>query len=331
MRAFSGAFLFGIPSLYTLETWELGTFTEPTKLLILLGIALLVSVTLAHFAGFRMEPPTLFRSVDQAVDAVAVGAVSAVVVLAVLSRIGPSETLQANVARVVIQIVPLSMGVAVANAVFARGRARQWEHSEQTGDDAQAPVGPWKATLGDVAATVVGAALLGFSIAPTEEIELIAAELGLANALALVALSLVSTHMIVFASAFDPERHLRRPRSVFRTPLGETLMAYVVSLLVAGLALYMFGRLDLSTPLGYILAQVLVLGLPAAVGGAAGRLVARARRGSAVARMARLSNATARGLAIRNRSVDRAHPSSSAWRSARPSCSASSACSYTCR
>ena len=274
MRAFAGAFMFGIPSLYTLETWDLATFTEPTKLLIMLGIALLVSVALAHFAGFRLEPPTLFRSIDQAVDAVAVGVVGAVVVLLVLNRIGPDDPFQVNVARVVIQIVPLAMGVAVANAVFARGRARHWETTEQDDEAHHTRVGPWKATLGDIAATVVGASLLGFSIAPTEEIELIAAELGLVNALALIALSLISTHIMVFAGAFDPERHLRRPRSFFRTPVGETLMAYVVSLFVAAVALYMFGRLDASTPPYYALLQVLVLGLPAAVGGAAGRLVA---------------------------------------------------------
>ena len=87
MRAFSGALLFGIPSLYTLETWELGTFTEPAKLLLLLGTALVVSVALAYFAGFRLEPPTLFRSVDQAIDALAVAAVASVVTLAVLNRI----------------------------------------------------------------------------------------------------------------------------------------------------------------------------------------------------------------------------------------------------
>jgi putative integral membrane protein (TIGR02587 family) len=285
VRAFSGAFMFGIPSLYTLETWELGTFTEPTKLFIMLGVALVVAVALAHFAGFRMEPPTLLRSLDQGIDAVAVGAVGAIVVLLVLNRIGVDEPFHVNVARVVIQIVPLSMGVAVANAVFARGRSRGWEHTEQEDDgegggnkeeegEEQQPVGPVKATLGDIAATVVGASLLGFSIAPTEEIELIAAELGLVNAVALVVLSLVSTHIMVFAGAFDPERHVRRPRSIFRTPIGETLMAYVVSLFVAGAALYMFGALDAASPPAYTLMQVLVLGLPAAVGGAAGRLVA---------------------------------------------------------
>jgi hypothetical protein len=61
MRAFSGAFLFGIPSLYTLETWDLGTFTDPPKLLGLLGIALLASLALAHLSGFRLLTHMLFR------------------------------------------------------------------------------------------------------------------------------------------------------------------------------------------------------------------------------------------------------------------------------
>jgi uncharacterized membrane protein len=46
-----------------------------------------------------------------------------------------------------------------------------------------------------------------------------------------------------------------------------------LSLLVALAALLLFDRIEWGDPLGEIVTMVLVLGLPAAVGGAAGRLV----------------------------------------------------------
>jgi uncharacterized membrane protein len=51
-------------------------------------------------------------------------------------------------------------------------------------------------------------------------------------------------------------------------------MAYLISLLVACAALFLFDRLDAGASLAYELTQILVLALPTAVGGAAGPLVA---------------------------------------------------------
>jgi uncharacterized membrane protein len=103
---------------------------------------------------------------------------------------------------------------------------------------------------------------------------LVAASLPFGHLLALIAASLAITHMIVFSSGFDPERRLDRSRSYFGTPLSETAMAYLVSLLVAYAALFLFNRLDTGAPLAYVLSQTLILALPTAIGGAAGRLVA---------------------------------------------------------
>ena len=273
VRAFSGTYLFGIPMLYTLETWEIGSSLRPGKLFLLLAIAFLVSFALAYFAGFRIEPPSLGSSLEQGLEAVAVSVVASAAVLLLLNRVGPADPLGAILGRIVVQVIPLSMGVAVANALFSRGRARGWERGEEV-QPSRRPVERWKATLGDVAATVAGGALVGFSIAPTEEIQLLAAELTLGHQLALIALSPLITHMIVFSSEFDPERRLARSRSFFGEPVSETTMAYLVSLLISYAALFLFDRLDAGAPFAYVLAQTLVLGLPTAVGGAAGRLVA---------------------------------------------------------
>jgi uncharacterized membrane protein len=81
----------------------------------------------------------------------------------------------------------------------------------------------------------LGALFLSFSIAPTDEISMLAAELDYAHALALIALSLLLTYVIVFASGFGTGQH--EQQGPFQSPLTETVLAYVLSPGRAGRAL----------------------------------------------------------------------------------------------
>lgn len=95
-----------------------------------------------------------------------------------------------------------------------------------------------------------------------------------AGLLAVVGLSLVVSYTVVFASGFFNERKRRTQVGVLQRPVAETLASYVVALVVSALMLWMFDNLALGEPLREMVSRVLVLGLPAAVGGSAGRLVA---------------------------------------------------------
>ena len=99
---------------------------------------------------------------------------------------------------------------------------------------------------------------------------MLAAELDYAHLLALIGLSLLLSYIIVFASEFGTGQGTQP--GPFQSPLTETVMAYLVSLLVALLSLYLFDQIELDDPLGRTVSLVLVLGLPATIGGAAGRL-----------------------------------------------------------
>ena len=268
LRAVSGGFIFATPLLYTMEMWWIGTTAELWKLLLFLGLASLISLALARTrtGGFK-EETGLFATIEQAVDGVAVGIVGAVVVLTVLNRIQVSDPLDSILGKVIVQAVPLSIGAAVANAIFGRHGERSREGVEP-GEEAQSVA---QAFIADFGATIIGAIFLAFSIAPTDEVPMLAAELDYAHQLALIALSLVLTYVIVFASGFGTGQH--EQRGPFQSPLTETVLAYLLSLLVALAALFLFDRIEWGDPLGEIVAMVLVLGLPAAVGGAAGRLV----------------------------------------------------------
>jgi putative integral membrane protein (TIGR02587 family) len=267
IRAFSGAFLFGTPLLWTMEMWWIGTFVELWKLLIFLVLAFAVNVHLTYFAGFK-EQRTFHASLTQAVEAVAVGVVTSVIVLLVLNRISLGDPLDTVLGKVAIQAIPLSIGASAANALLAM------RNNGGEGDDEEPePDSPWRAVLNDLGATIAGGIFIGFSIAPTAEIPTLAAELGYWHEIALVGLSLLVTYAIVFESDFSPQRRQKETRGLFQRPITETVMAYFVSLFVALVALYLFDQFEISDPIFPVISQVLVLGLPTAVGGAAGRVV----------------------------------------------------------
>ena len=269
LRAVSGGFIFATPLLYTMEMWWIGTTAELWKLLLFLGLASLISLGLARTrtGGFK-EQTDRFATIEQAVDGVAVGIVGAIVVLAVLNRIQVSDPLDSILGKVIVQAVPLSIGAAVANAIFGRHGERSREGEEQGEEEEQSVM---QAFLADFGATTIGAMFLAFSIAPTDEVPMLAAELDHAHQLALIGLSLLLSYIIVFASGFGTGQH--EQAGAFQSPVTETVMAYVLSLLVVLISLYLFDQIEREDPLGHIVAMVLVLGLPATIGGAAGRLV----------------------------------------------------------
>lgn len=272
LRAVGGGFIFAIPLLYTMELWDIGVTAELWKLLLFLGLAFLISLGLAHSrsGGFKTDT-SAFATLEQAADGVAVGIVGAAIVLLVLNRIQPGDPWPGITGKVIAQAVPLAIGAAVANAIFGARGERSRQGDEEESGDAQHARDARSAFLADLSATTIGAIFLAFSIAPTDEVAILAAELTYRHLVAVIGLSLLLSYIVVFASGYGADRE-RQP-GPFQSPLTETVLAYVVSLLVALAALALFDRIDSGDPPLEIVALVLVLGLPASVGGAAGRLV----------------------------------------------------------
>lgn len=263
VRAFSGAYIFGIPLLFTMEMWWIGEYANRWKVIAFLGIAVTANLGLNYVAGFKRKG-SLGAAFEQTIDAVAVGLVAALGMLLVLNRINPSDPLDSMVGMVVIQAVPLSIGASVANEVFG------WHgEKDRQGDNHDHHLQPWQELISDIGATAIGGIFIGFSIAPTEEVQMLAAGLGYVHVIALIVFTLLLSYGIVFASGFDR----RPPEGLFQQPATETALAYVVSLLVAFTTLYLFDQIHLNDPLKFTVEQVLVLGVPTTVGGAAGRLV----------------------------------------------------------
>jgi len=265
VRAFSGAFLFGVPLLYTMEMWWLGETSRPGDLLLLLGIALIANFALVTAAGFK-HGASLFSRVEQTMDAVAVGAVAGAVVLLVMNQINLDQAPHTILGKIVFQLLPLSIGASLAGIVFSNDGGREGDD-----DESSRMPGVWQALFNDVGATAIGAMFIAASVAPTEEVPMLAARMDYLHVLALIGLTLLIGYVIVFASGFDPSAKRDREH-LLQHPATETALSYLVALVVSLGVLLITKQVGLHDPPAFVLTQTLVLGLPAMVGGAAGRI-----------------------------------------------------------
>jgi putative integral membrane protein (TIGR02587 family) len=82
----------------------------------------------------------------------------------------------------------------------------------------------------------------------------------------------VISYVIVFAAGFTNQQQRHQQQGIFQRPLSETIAAYLVSLVAAVVMLFFFQKVQFGDPWQIWLNHSILLGLPAAVGGAAGRL-----------------------------------------------------------
>jgi putative integral membrane protein (TIGR02587 family) len=263
VRAASGGLLFGIPLLYTMEVWWTGAHTRPLQGLAALGVAAVPVLLLHHTEGFRSRGQV--RMVDAAMDTVeslAVGLVLVTVILVVLREITGATPVGEAVGKIVYEAVPFTIGAGVSKHLFRRERDEP--------EDGRRPSGRLDATLADLGATTIGAVFISLNIAPTDEVPMLAAAMGPQWLLVLVGLSLLISYGIVFVAGFAGQEHRRASDGFLQHPVTETIACYVLALLASGAMLWFFQRAD--GPWHLTLSKVVVLALPAAVGGAAGRL-----------------------------------------------------------
>ena len=271
VRAASGGMLFGVPLLYTMEVWWTGIRASPVQGLVVLALAFVAVLALNHTAGFRRQRDVrLGDAALDALEAVAVSVVLAAFVLFLLAEITSSTPLGVALGKITFEALPITIGVGVAAQFLAdRGDPNAGGVDRGGGDDDE-DEGRLNATLADVGATAIGAVFIALNIAPTDEIPMLDSAMGPPRVLALVGASLALSYVIVFVAGFSGQPGRRAQQGLFQHPLTETIVCYLVSLAAALAMLWTFNRTE--GPWSVTLTHTIVLGLPAAVGGAAGRI-----------------------------------------------------------
>lgn len=276
IRGASGGFLFGIPLLYTMEVWWIGSQTSPSLMLVILGITFVVVLLLNHTEGFRQtQSKQFFDTVMDSVEALAIGIVSATCILFVLGEITQKTPLNEALGKLILESVPFALGAALAGAFLSGDRwssSNNQDSDKQGNRNNQGKKSNFNATLADIGATLMGAMIIAFNIAPTDEIPMLDAAIAPPRLLVIIAVSLVISYGIVFQAGFTTQKQRRQQKGIFQRPISETVMSYLVSLLASAFMLFFFHRLSLDDPWTLWLSRTLILGLPATIGGAAGRL-----------------------------------------------------------
>ncbi|MER3434405.1 MAG: TIGR02587 family membrane protein [Leptolyngbya sp. ERB_1_1] len=266
VRGASGGFLLGIPLLYTMEVWWIGSYISPFRMLFALVLTFLIVFLLNQTSGFRNgNAVKTIDALKDAIEALAIGLVCSGVTLILLQEITFNTPLIEALGKLIYESVPFTFGVALANQFLGKDQSR-------SGDDQ--PKRKGNATLSDISATLIGALVIAFNIAPTDEIPMLASAVTGGWLLAMIPASLLVSYCIVFAAGFTNQQQRYQHQGVFQRPWGETIAAYLVSLFAAMLMLAFFQKLHFDDPWQIWLSYTILLGLPAAVGGAAGRLAA---------------------------------------------------------
>jgi putative integral membrane protein (TIGR02587 family) len=261
-----------MPFLYTMEIWWRGNTAGPPRMLAALALTFIALVVLERAATTRSgrNVPWL-RVFIEATEALATGLVAAAVGLFIIGFLEFDSGLHATIGRLCMEGLPFSLGVGLADFLLG-----EKEDGHDKGSDAQGA----KHEKSDMrervivrsGATALGATVIALTLAPTEEIPLIAHRLGYPHVLGIVAASLVISYIIVFASNFVATEARKEHLGGFNAPMVETTISYMISLVMAGGMLWLYQQISLTDSADLWASYVVVLGFPASVGGAAGRL-----------------------------------------------------------
>ena len=276
IRGASGGFLFGIPLLYTMEVWWIGSQTPPPVMLAILAATFAVVFLLNCTEGFRKTQSMHFLDTFMdSVEVLAIGIICATFMLFLLGEIRVGTPLEEALGKLILESVPFALGAALSRAFLSGDR---WSSTNSEGSDnkgkqkKKADKQEINATLADIGATLIGATIIAFNIAPTDEIPMLNASASPLWLLAILVASLIISYGIVFQAGFTTQKKRRQQQGIFQRPISETVASYLVSLFAAVFMLFFFNRLTIDDPWTLWLSHTVLLGLPASIGGAAGRI-----------------------------------------------------------
>jgi putative integral membrane protein (TIGR02587 family) len=261
LRAAVGGLFVGLPLLWTMEMWEHSATQPPLKLLLLFGLAFVIVVGFNAVSGFRRERTWVEHFVD-AVQGMGLSIVVATAMLYVLGRLEPELGLPTLVGRIGLLSIPVAFGTALAATVL----------SEPEEGGGREPVGP----IGRLFVAAGGALYFALNVAPTDEVRILGSEADVPLLVVVIVASLVISLAIVFVVELPGGRggsiSDSRSGGPIDKPVGETVAAYAIALLVSLVLIFSFGLSD-GLGLRALAGYVVMLGTLASFGSAAARLL----------------------------------------------------------
>lgn len=270
-RGLAGGLMFAMPLLFTMEVWWAGFILHPLRILLYVLATFCLLLLYNRFGGLRRDASFLEVIIDS-VEEMGIGLLVAAFVLWITDRISADLTAFEIGGKIIMEAMTVAIGVSVGTAQLgAPDDGDEGLSGEEDGCQA-------KSYFPQTSIALCGAVLFAANIAPTDEIEVIAMEISPLKLLllALFALSLASL-ILHFADFRGADKHTTADTTLLKVRGVAT--TYAVALVASASSLWFFGKMD-DKPLHIIIAQTVVLSVPAVLGASAGRLLLQTSSGT---------------------------------------------------
>ena len=261
-RGLAGGLIFSIPLLYTMEVWWRGFTAEPHYHLILVVVTYLLLLGYNTFAGIREN--TTFKGVFwDSVEELTLGFLVSTGFLFLIGKISLEMAPYEMIGKIIVESMVVAIGISVGTKQLGQENKGGEEKKSKKNKMDSHPVLLKVFILG-----VCGSVLFSSSVAPTMEILKIAVESEGIHLIFMVLISLILSTMIMFFIDFIKTGKRQNGLTI----CVHVLVCYSAALATSAFLLWYFGRFG-ERSLSIIVAQIIVLSIPGALGASAGRLV----------------------------------------------------------
>lgn len=259
-RGVVGALIVSIELLFTMEMWWHGWQLPAEWLVVYAIVGLGIVLAITRVVGFQEDEEKRRSSIKRVVmdfmELLLQSFVTAYVVLLLFGIIDLGTPLFVVARLGLLFVVPLGFGAALSNRLLKAT-------DEESGD-----VPPLYRRLGVFA---VGAVFVSMTMAPTDEMPLIAAYASWTRLGLILILSVLTAYLVLFELEFRGHQARTTDRTA-PVQLGNTVVTYGVGAVVAVGLLAAFGHFK-QAPVAVWVQLTVVLGLPASIGASGARVV----------------------------------------------------------
>lgn len=269
-----GGLLFSFPLLYTMEVWYAGFLAQPYQLIIMVLATFLLLLGYNRYAG--MHPGTSWKDVIiDSVEEMGIGLVLSFCILLMLNRIHlEGMAMDEIMGKVITEAMFVSIGVSIGTAQLGQSAKKENNDEGQERQPSEAEKRGKERRSGKVAMVVLalcGSIVVGGSVAPTEEVLLIAMESTPFHILVLAVASILLSLVVCYFSNFKGTTDAANKPSLYQITF-ETCLNYVTALVGGAFVLWYFAGFS-NFDFWNIMAQCIVLGVISSLGASAGRLL----------------------------------------------------------
>jgi len=262
-RGLAGGLIFAMPLLFTMEVWWAGFILHPLRIAIYMAATFVILLFYNRFVGLRRDA-SFGEVVIDSVEEMGIGLLVAALILWLGGRIAADMTLFEIGGKIIMEAMTVAIGVSVGTAQLGAPDDGDEGFSGEEGCSS-------KDYLSQTAVALCGAVLFAANIAPTDEITVIAMENSPLRMLLLCLFSLTLGSLVLHFSEFrGASVHVAKDSATLK--IRGIVTTYAVALVASASSLYFFGKFD-DQPFYIIVAQTVVLGVPAVLGASAGRLL----------------------------------------------------------